>query len=173
MSKESNKPDANMEPETITTAIPKGRHIIASVTVAIGKTFLVLLSIAASILIVLGLGLTVGTISGRIQGKTGDVAIMDKFDMFMTNEISTALEDVITIEKVYWLSDSDQVAPKPNENQFGFTQNPQDLEVVLKRARPLIGSRELLFNVDRPFWITEGITYYQDETILVITWKET
>lgn len=46
--------------------------------------------------------------------RSADAQIMDRYDMYMTNEISSALEGVLSVEKVYWLTDSELVAPEPN-----------------------------------------------------------
>lgn len=143
-----------------------------SVVAAIGKTILTLVSIAASVLVLIGLGMTSGTNSGSSQGKTGDVAIMDKFDMFMTNAISTAVEDFMFIEKVYWLSDNDEVAPKPNQDRFGTASSPKDVMWLLEEAADLIDDRELTFNENVPLWEHGQIHYYYDETILVIFWQQ-
>ena len=101
-----------------------------------------------------------------------DVAIMDKFDMFATNQASSALEGILNIEKVYWLSDSDLVAPKPNPANYGTANRPEELMWLLGEAKDLIGDQEMLFNIDTPVWERDKIYYYYDETILVITWKE-
>ena len=143
-----------------------------SAAAVIGKTILTLVSIAASVLVLIGLGLTSGSNSGSAQGKTGDVAIMDKFDMFMTNEISTAVEDFMVIEKVYWLSDNDEVAPKPNQDRFGTASSPKDVMWLLEEAADLIDGRELTFNENVPLWEHGQIHYYYDETILVIFWQQ-
>ena len=105
-------------------------------------------------------------------GSTADAAIMDKFDMFMTNEISNALDGVLNIEKVYWLSDSELVAPKPNPAGYGTANKPEELNWLLEEAADLIGGQEMLFGPDTPVWDGEPIHYYYDETILVLTWKE-
>ena len=47
-----------------------------------------------------------------------EMAVMDRFDMKMTNAISSALEGVLSIEKVYWLNDDDQIAPEPNQDNY-------------------------------------------------------
>ena len=104
--------------------------------------------------------------------KVADVAIMDKYDMFLTNEVSNALDGVFDVEKVYWLSDTDIVAPKPNPENYGTADSPEELEWLLKKARKLIGNQEMLFNMDTPVWEHDKIYYYYDETILVITWKQ-
>ncbi len=105
-------------------------------------------------------------------GNTANAAIMDKFDMFMTNEISNALDGVLNIEKVYWLSDTELVAPKPNPAGYGTANTPGELSWLLEEAADLIDGQEMLFGPDTPVWDGEPIHYYYDETILVITWKE-
>ena len=112
--------------------------------------------------------------SGLVAASGGatNAAIMDKFDMFMTNEISNALDGVLNIEKVYWLSDTELVAPKPNPANYGTANSPAELSWLLEEAADLIGGQEMLFGPDTPIWDGEPIRYYYDETILVITWKE-
>lgn len=106
------------------------------------------------------------------SGGTANAAIMDQFDMFMTNEISNALDGVLNIEKVYWLSDSKLVAPEPNPDNYGTAGSVEELDWLLEEAADLIGDQQMLFGPDRPVWTKEPIHYYYDETILVITWKE-
>ena len=111
--------------------------------------------------------------SGTAAAKgASDVAILDKFDMFRTNRISDALDGVLNIEKVYWISDSDLVAPKPKKENFGTADSPEELMWLLEEAEELIGGQEMMFSADRPVWKRDKIYYYYDETILVITWKE-
>ena len=114
----------------------------------------------------------IGSGSAAADRGASDVAIMDRFDMLMTNEISNALDGVLSIEKVYWLSDSDLVAPKPNPACYGAAQNPAELTWLLEEAADLIDGQEMMFSTDRPVWEKDKIYYYHDETILVITWKE-
>ena len=116
--------------------------------------------------------LSSGTKVSVSQQKASDVTIMDKYDMFVTNEISNALEGVLSIEKVYWLSDNDKVAPKPNPKGYGTAKSYEELEWLLEEAADLIDGQTLAFNADRPVWKGDKIHYYYDETILVITWKE-
>lgn len=101
-----------------------------------------------------------------------DHAIMDRYDMYMTNEISNALEGVLSIEKVYWLNDDDQIAPEPDQNKFIKTTNPADLETFLTEAKELLGVEGTLFTTETQIYGPSEITCYLDETIMVITWKE-
>ena len=107
-------------------------------------------------------------------GQTGgaNLAIMDKYDMYMTNKISSALEGVLSIEKVYWLNDDDKIAPEPNQNNFHKTTNPADLEGFLLEAKEMLGVEDTLFSTETKLYSGSEITYYLDETIMTITWKE-
>ena len=105
------------------------------------------------------------------SGVNGAV-FMDKFDMFMVNKTSDALDGILNIEKVYWLSDQELVAPKPNPDNYGTAQKPEELAWLLEEAKDLIGDQEMLFGMDTPVLESDKIYYYYDETILVITWKE-
>lgn len=116
--------------------------------------------------------LSAGSGSSDTQGGGQSAALMDKYDMYMTNEISKALEGVLSIEKVYWLSDSDLVAPKPDKTAYGQVDKPSELMWLLDEAAELIGDQQMLFNENTPVWEEDKIYYYYDETILVITWKE-
>lgn len=111
--------------------------------------------------------------SGRAAtGGASNAAIMDKFDMYITNQASNALDGILDIKKVYWLSDTELVAPKPNPASYGTADTPEELAWLLEEAADLIGDQQMLFGPDTPVWDGEPIRYYYDETILVITWKE-
>lgn len=101
-------------------------------------------------------------------------AVMDSYDMRMTNEISDALDGVLSIEKVYWLNDDDIIAPKPNQEKFGTTTDPSSLQWLLDEASELlnIDSEEFIFSTDVTIRPGSEINYYLDETIFSITWQE-
>ena len=124
------------------------------------------------VLLLSNLLIAMGSGTSAVAKDASDVEIMDRFDMFMTNQISNALEGIVTIEKVYWLSDNDEVAPKSNQNNYGTTTNPADVLPVLEKAKKLIAGRELSFNENIPLWEHGQIHYYYDETILVIFWQQ-
>ena len=135
------------------------------------------LAFAAGSLLLIGMLLVnmitaVGSGSATTARGASDVAIMDRYDMFMTNKISSALEGVLNIEKVYWLSDNDEVAPKPAAENFGTADHPKDVMWLLEEAADLIDGRELTFNENVDLWEHGKIHYYYDETILVIYWQQ-
>ena len=116
--------------------------------------------------------LSSGTKETVYQEKAAGVTIMDKYDMYVNNAIADALDGVLAIEKVYWLSDSDQVAPEPNQACFGEVSSYEELKPILEKAEELLAGQTLAFTPDRPVWDGDSIHYYLDETILAFTWKE-
>lgn len=142
-----------------------------------------LLGIPVKMALILGSVLLVGSLLASVFGAVGtgstinangasDVTIMDRYDMFMTNQISSALEGVLNIEKVYWLSDNDEVSPKPAAENFGTAETPAELMWLLEEAAELINDRELTFNEEITIWEHSKLHYYYDETILVIYWQQ-
>ena len=97
---------------------------------------------------------------------------MDRYDMYMTNEVSNALDGVLSIEKVYWLNDSDIIAPKPDASRFGTTTDPTSLQWLLDEASALLGETDFLFSTDVKIAPGTQIMYYLDETIFAISWLE-
>lgn len=107
--------------------------------------------------------------SGR---SASDYKILDNFDVFITNSISNAVEGVLSVEKVYMLSDSDQVAPEPDQAKFGKTSDPKSMQWLLDRAATRLTDDEMIFTVNTPLLPGSEANYYMDDTIVAITWKQ-
>lgn len=84
--------------------------------------------------------------SGASSGMQAQakLALMDKYNMFIANTTSEALDGIVTIEKVYFLSDEDLVAPMPDPEKYGQTQNPGDMTAVIEKAARLLDGQELI-----------------------------
>lgn len=140
-----------------------------------GRVLPGLIAVLVSMLLTLGmlvliLGGTAG--GGTTEQAAAKLSIMEKYDMYMTNAISDALEGIVTIEKVYWLSDDDLVAPEPNPDCYGETTDPASLQWLIDEAADLLDGQELIFRTDVTLFEGSKIKYYLDETILAITWKQ-
>lgn len=145
-----------------------GMKVIRVMTTIVGTLFSLCLIAVFCYNFILSSG-TKETVS---QEKAAPVTIMDKFDMYVTNAIADALDGVLAIEKVYWLSDHDLVAPEPNPAGYGEVHSYEELVPILKKAEKLLAGQTLAFTPDRPVWDGDTIHYYYDETILVVAWKE-
>ena len=145
-----------------------GTKVLRVITTAMGVFFSLCLIVVFCYNFILSSGAK-ETVS---QQKTAGVTIMDKYDMYVNNAIADSLDGLVVIEKVYWLSDHDQVAPEPNPECYGEVSSYEELVPILKKAEKLLAGQTLAFTPDRPVWEGDSIHYYYDETILVIAWKE-
>lgn len=123
---------------------------------------------------VLMVTLLMGTgVPATSAADAADEAIMDRYDMYMTNQVSNALDGVLSIEKVYWLNDDDLIAPEPNPANYGSTNDPTTLQWLLDDARELLNIEdEFVFNTNIQLEPGTQVRYYLDETIFAITWRE-
>lgn len=134
------------------------------------------------VLCVVSLGLTaavalwgmdhVGLPAEGTGGKFFKAAMMDSYERYMTNQISGAMDGIMNIEKVYWLNDSDLIAPEPDPEKFGTTTDLAQVQAVVDAAAELLNGQETLFHPDITLYPGSEVTYYLDETILCITWRE-
>ncbi len=133
------------------------------------------LSVASLWAMVLGFRwalLHVGVPGSASQSEPASLAMADRYDMYMTNVISNALDGVLDIEKVYWLNDDDMIAPEPDQSKFGKTTDPATMGEFLKEAQDLLGGQQTLFTTETELFEGSEVTYYLDETIMSITWKQ-
>ena len=109
-----------------------------------------------------------------VQSVTGGakLELIDRYEMQTNNTISSVLDGVLSIKKVYWLSDDDQVAPEPDQSRFGTTDDPSTLQWLLDDAAELLAGQELYFSTQTQIIPNTQVSYYLDDTILAITWKE-
>ena len=96
----------------------------------------------------------------------------EKFNMFVTNSISKALDGFFTVEKVYRLSDGDQVSPEPNQEFFGKTDDPTSLQWLFNKVHHRLNGQELMFGSDTVLMENTEASYYLDDTIFSVTWKQ-
>lgn len=162
LSKQEHKTEPIPQPEET----PK-RSMLKTVIGFVALVLSLMVSVVLIGRVLLGTGVP-SKVSVQVENK----AIMDRYEMYVTNEIAGALEGVLAIEKVYWLNDSDVTAPKPNYAHYGQVDTPAELMWLLEECKDLIGDRTLTFSENTPVWDMDKIYYYYDETILVITWKQ-
>lgn len=110
---------------------------------------------------------------GSSNSTTGtDAAIMDKFDQFVTNNILAELGDKLDVERTYWLNDNDMVAPEPNADRYGKTDDAASLQWLLDDAAKLLQGQRTLFTTETPIKAGTSVEYYLDDTIFAVTWKQ-
>ena len=148
------------------------KKTVLKIAVVAGKILLSIGCIAVVCLLTVSFAQSTGASVKSTGGNATDYAMADRFNMHMTNTLSDAMDGVLSIKKVYWLSDDDLVSPEPNQACFGEASDPAELAGILKEAAPLLAGQSTLFSVHTQIWEGSRIQYYYDETILVITWKQ-
>ena len=111
-----------------------------------------------------------GTLS--FSGSDAKLRLAEKLDVYVNNAASDALGDLAFIKKIYTLQESDTVSPVPNPAGFGTTDDPAEVEEVIKRAAVLLDGQSVTFDPKADFVPDAPIRYYLDDTILVIAWQE-
>lgn len=156
-----------METELLTAAPEKERFVLRFL-----RAVLCILSGLLSCVLLCFLLLGGGNSGASGETHSADLAIMDRYDMYMTNAISSALDGVLSIDKVYWLHDTDTIAPEPDPGNYEKVSAPTAMEEFLRDAQALLGVEDTLFSTDTELMPGSEITCYLDETIMVITWKQ-
>lgn len=152
---------------TETDAAPVSRwRILVSIPLSLLSIILV-----AVILEMLLLGSSFGGHGAEQAAHSLD--LLDRFDNFITNTASTALEGIVHVEKVYVLNDTDQVAPEPDQASFGTTDDPSTLQSMINKVHHRLENDELFFSSDTQIKDDTVVTYYLDDTIFAVTWKQT
>lgn len=123
-------------------------------------------------LLLLAVLLNVGKPGPRAQAPAISTAIMDKYEMRMTNRVSDALDGVLSIEKVYWLKDEDLVSPEPDQSKFGEAATAAELQWLLDDAADLLEGQDTYFSTEAQLHWGSNVKYYLDETIFAVAWKE-
>ncbi len=91
----------------------------------------------------------------------------------MPTEVVETPEPEETKTPIHYVIDEDAVvAPCPNEQCFGETDNPEVVAEVILQAQDLLAGQSLVWNEDIERMPGSTIKYYFDETLLVICWKE-
>lgn len=134
-----------------------------------GIAILVALCVMCALLgiFVAGTGSELSTNSTTVSAGIGT-----KYDDFINNAKSTALDGIVPIKKMYRLDRQNPVAPEPDQSRFGETEDPAEVEALLEKASVLIDGQEMIWNPDIKMVPGTKLQYYYDETILVLTWKE-
>lgn len=120
-----------------------------------------------------------GAIFMSMNGKSrpeeavqADLELMDHYDAFITDTVSDAFEGAMVVKKQFWIPDDAVDAPLPNPDNYGETDDPTTLQWLIDEAAELLDGQELLFSTDIQLCSGSKVTYYLDETILVITWRQ-
>ena len=135
------------------------KNILMSVTTSTAKMTVAAVS-AVLVLIILSvifLGSSFGGLGSALT--TLGINVQERLDVFSNHTISNALDGLILIERVYTLNDSDVVAPEPNQEAFGSTDDPASLQWFIDDVTQRLNGEELFFKNDSPLFQDSKATY--------------
>lgn len=129
---------------------------------------------AAALTLFILLNLLLGSSFGGqgIRSAATAYSFLDRFDSYITNMTSSALDGIIQVEKVYMLSDSDRVAPEPDQSLFGTASDPADLQSAINVVHRRLSGEGLIFSAETPIMENSNVHYYLDDSIFAVTWKQ-
>lgn len=119
--------------------------------------------------------------------QIADRTVMADFEAFLSEEIANARNvltnaerpdipeeevEIAPVRKVYWIEEDVLVAPEPNQELFGKTTDPSEMQKVLEDARWLLDGQETYFNPEAERYSASVVNYYLDDSIFAITWQE-
>lgn len=133
----------------------------------------IVLAILCPVLVFLGLLiLTVSEKPSAAAQTHPDVTILNTFDMLIQDTLDQTYAAAVSVPKKFWLSDDTEVAPVPDPEKYGSTNDPSTLQWLLDDAQSLLQGQETLFTTETKLMPGTVATYYLDESIFAVTWKQ-
>ena len=92
----------------------------------------------------------------------------------LPEEVPPVTEETIPpVRKQYWIEEGTLVAPEPNQDLFGSTDDPEVMARVLKDAKWLLDGQTTYFRPDLQLYEeNKTVRYYLDDSIFALAWQE-
>lgn len=120
-----------------------------------------------------------------VRTEIADRTILEDFEAFLEAELASAREllnttekpeipekEVEPVRKLYWIEEDVLVAPEPNQDLFGQTNDAAALEELLEDAKWILEGQQTYFQPDNPRYEDSVVNYYLDDSIFAVTWQE-
>lgn len=133
----------------------------------------IILSVFCCLLVLMGCLIIAGMEKNRpVPEQTANVAIMDSFDLLIADAFGDAVEAAYSVRKQFWLSEDAEKGPVPNPEYYGTSDDPSTLQWLLDDAQVLLNGQQTLFSTDIVLMPGSELTYYLDDSIFAVTWKQ-
>lgn len=154
-----------------------------------GTVLAVLLSLALTGVLLTAMVFWVGRGKTSSQSKTPDISLRGQFDsqlesqrQAVRNQLTqtatpeeTQPEETVPVQKekvIYEIPADTQVAPEPDQERFGETDDPASLQWLLDEAAYMLDGQQLYFSTGTVIYDESVVRYYLDDTIFAVTWQE-
>ena len=147
--------------------------------------FIIPLSTFATGKILVNMSQNIARPKAAVVKKAQELSLQDAVAEFVDAELSTARDVLIHGEKpvieeeaeavekkVFWIDEEAQVAPEPNQKNFGKAHSPDEYKILLERARLILDGQKTYFQPDQQLYADSVVRYYLDESMFAVTWQE-
>lgn len=132
-----------------------------------GTAVILLLILTAALLLAF---ILIGAPSAR-QTAAAPIQAGEQFYQRTAEAISQAMPSLGNVQKSYRITGT--IPPKPSRSGYGQAAAPAEMVSVIAASEPLLNGQTLYFSSVTDYHQDYGIHYYQDPSILAITWKQT
>ena len=101
-----------------------------------------------------------------------DVKISNRFNSLVADAMTQAENAALSVPKKFWLDEDTLIAPVPDPEKFGSTDDPTSLQWLLDDAADVLEGQSTLFSTDIKLLPRSQVMYYLDDTIFAVTWKQ-
>lgn len=143
------------------------------------------LSTFATAKILTNMGRNLGRPKPAVVKNMQDLSLQPQVEDFVAAELTSVRDVLIHGEKpvideleeaverkVFWIEDDVQVAPEPNQENFGRAYTPDEFRILLERARLILDGQKTYFQPDQQLYEGSFVRYYLDESMFAVTWQE-
>ena len=101
-----------------------------------------------------------------------DERVLDAYDMLIDQSFEDAKSATLAVRKRFWLPEDATCGPVPNASCYGTSDSPSELGWLLEAAAPVLDGQDTLFSTETVIMPGSQVTYYLDESIFAVTWKQ-
>lgn len=182
------QPQKNRQPETQAPEIRRKESKVRTVLFILLGIVVIPVSLVLTWHLLTGMAQNLGRPKPAVQARTADMAIREQITDYASQQVSAVRSALLAqerpqeelpeeetlppVRKVYWIEEGTQVAPEPNQDCYGYSDDPAVLRQVLDQAAWLLDGQALYFRPDAELFQGSRVKYYLDDSIFAITWKE-
>ena len=140
------------------------------------KPLKIILSFVFTILFLLSLFWILNNLAVKVEVEEREnfsyTECSDKYEKTIDDILNYGLDDILELDKVYKLSDSDIIAPLPNPDYYFELPASESGVIINEKAKKILNGQKLFFNTEIQTLNGQPVKFYLDKTIFAVTWKQ-
>lgn len=140
------------------------------------KVLKIILSTVFIILLLFSLFWIATNLAVKVEAEKKDdfsyAEYSEKYKKTINDIMSYGLDDILKLDKVYKLSDSDIISPMPNPDYYFELLASESGPIINEKAKKILNGQKLYFNTEIETFNNQPVKFYLDKTIFAATWKQ-